>query len=206
MALFRKLFATRPEIVLRTYDPDDHSVLFASSEPLDGGEHEVGVTVGTHRMRGRVRVDSLQAGLYYGIFLEPQEARPHLAVLLPQPLSKQEKRGAQRFSRGLRVSSPQLPGFQAITQDLSVSGLKLKTSGPVAVGEEWEAQIEFDDETMSKIQVRCRAVWCRPEGEAFLVGATFVDVSKPVASRIALFIQELRRVEPGVITDLYKFD
>lgn len=206
MALFSKLFPGRPEIELRTFDVDDASILFACNKDLTAGEHDVVALVGDHKMRCRIQVESLEAGLYYGQFLEPAQAKEHLAVLLPKPLSRQEKRAAKRVQRGLRVNSPQLPRFTAITSDFSVSGLKLKTEGPMNVGEEFEAQIEFDDETMSRLNVVCRVVWCRRAAESFLVGASFENLPKPTASRIALFVDDLTKVEPGVVSAIYQFD
>lgn len=206
MSLFSKLFPGRPEIELRTFDSDDSSILFACNKELTAGEHDVQAIVGDHKMRCRIQVESIEAGLYYGHFLQPTQAKEHLAVLLPKPLSRQEKRAAKRVQRGLRVNSPGLPKFTAITSDFSVSGLKLKAEGAMNVGEEFEAQIEFDDETMSRINVTCKVVWCRPEGELFYIGASFENLAKPTASRIALFVQDLSKVEPGVVSAIYQFD
>jgi hypothetical protein len=205
MALFSKLFG-RPEIELRTFDGDDNSILFSCSKELSVGEHDAQATVADHKMRCRVRVESLQAGLYYGQFLEPRAALAHLAVLLPKPLHRQEKRTAKRVERGLRVNSQRIPRFLAITQDFSASGFCLKCEGPMTVNDEFEAQVEFDDETVSRLDVHCKVIWCRPEGDKFLVGASFENLSKPAASRIALFVKDLTQVEPGVVTGIYQFD
>lgn len=206
MALLSKLFASRPEIELKTFDPDDHSILFSCSRSLSPGEYEVQAQVSDHKMRCKVAVESIEAGLFFGYFLEPTAALEHLAVLLPKPLSRQEKRTAHRVKRGLRVSSPQLPRFQAITSDFSASGLKLMAEGPMTVGQEFQAEVEFDDETLAKVNVLCKVAWCRPEGEKFAVGASFEELTRATAARIALFVQDLSKVEHGVISAIYQFD
>jgi hypothetical protein len=206
MALFSKLFSGRPEIELRTFDPEDNSILFSCARELAPGEYDAQAQVADHKMRCKVRVDSLQAGLHYGEFLEPRAALQHLAVLLPVPLHRQEKRSANRVERGLRVSSQRIPRYLAISRDFSASGIKLKTEGPMQVGDEFEAQIEFDDETMARLDVLCKVVWCRAEEDKFLVGASFENLSKPAAARIAYFVQDLTRVERGVVTGIYQFD
>lgn len=206
MALFHKLFGGRQEVVLRTYDADDHSILFTCQKALSAGEHDLQAVVGDHKMRCKIRVDSLEAGMYYGEFLEPKDARAHLAVLLPKPLSRQEKRSAKRVKRGLRVTSQRIPRYVAITSDFSASGLALIAEGPMVPEEDFEARIEFDDETLSQLDVTCRVKRCRPEGEKFLVGAEFRELSKPAAARIAYFVQDLSKVEPGVVSNIYQFD
>lgn len=206
MALFSKLFGGRPEIELRTFDPEDNSILFSCDKELPPGEHDAQARVSDHKMRCKVRVDSVQAGLHFGYFLEPGQAAEHLKVLLPIPLHRQEKRSAKRVERALRVTSQKIPRFVALSSDFSASGIKLRAEGPMREGEEFEAQIEFDDETMSRLDVLCKVVWCRPEEDKFLVGASFENLSKPAASRIAYFVQDLTRVEAGVVSGIYQFD
>jgi hypothetical protein len=46
----------------------------------------------------------------------------------------EERRAAQRERTTLAVRSPDLPNFRATTVDISDSGLRLATAGPVAVG------------------------------------------------------------------------
>lgn len=205
MALFSKLFGP-PEIELRTFNPDDDSILFSTPKNLSVGEHDAQAKVGDHKMRCRVKVESLQAGLHYGQFLEPKAAREHLAVLLPKPLiHREERRSAKRIKRGLRVNSPRIPRFVAITSDFSASGCKLKTEGPMGVGDQFDAEIEFDDASLSRMDILCKVVWCRREGEQHLVGVAFENLSKAAASRISLFVQDISRVEPGVVTGIYEF-
>ena len=206
MALFSKLFSGRPQIELKTFDPDDQTILFSCSKELSAGEYDVQAQVSDHKMRCKVTVQSLEAGLYFGHFLEPKAALEHLAVLLPKPLSRQEKRGAERVRRGLRVSSAHLPRFLAITQDFSASGIKLLTEGPMQPDHEFQAEVEFDDETMAKLSVRCKVAWCRPEGDKFSVGASFENLSQSSATRIAFFVEDLTKVEAGVVSAIYQFD
>jgi hypothetical protein len=206
MALFGKLFAGRPSVEVLTFDPDDLSLLFTSESTLTADTTEsVDAKVAEHKLRCQVRVESVQAGLYFGTLLEPKDAAEHLGVLLPRPARQVEQRGAARVERMLRVSSAQIPNYQGITGDLSTSGAKIRVEGPMAVGEEFDCQIELDDHTVSRLDLVCQVRWCRPDGDQHLVGVQFVALPRATHSRLAYFVNALTRVERGVLHDSYQY-
>jgi hypothetical protein len=205
MAFLGKLFGGRPSVEILTFDPEDLSLLFTCDGDLSQGDHDVHAKVAEHKLRCRVRVESVQAGLYFGSLLEPRDAAEHLGVLLPRPRRQTEQRGAERIDRVLRISSSRIPRYQAVSDDLSTSGIKIRTHGPMPVGEEFDCQLEIDDHTMSILKVTCEVRWCRADGDHYLVGARFVDLPKATHSRLAYFINALTRVERGVLRGSYQF-
>lgn len=205
MAFFGKLFSGRPSVALVTFDPEDLSLLFTCESTLAPGNYKVEATVAEHKLRCEIKVDSMEAGLHYGSLVAPMDAAEHLAVLLPRPRRQTDQRGAERVERMLRVSSSRLPTYQAISLDLSTSGIKLRVAGPVNPGEELECLLEFDDQTTCRLEVTCQIRWCRPEGDHYLVGASFVDLPKPTHSRLAYFVNALTKVERGVLRGSYEY-
>lgn len=206
MAFFSKLFAKPPEIELQTFDPTDRSVLFSCSKPLAGGLQDLLAMIEGQSIRCKINVESIQAGFYYGYFMEPEKALAYLAIIIPAPRPLEEKRGAKRVERRLRVRSPNLRNYLALSIDLSSSGIKMLTDGPMRPGEEFQAQIEFDDSSMALVEVVIQVVWCRAEESKFLIGARFINLPKSTATRIAFFVQDLSKVEKGVFSDNIRYD
>lgn len=206
MSLLGKLFSKPPEIELRTFNPEDNSVLFSCPASLGAGLLDAQARIADHHVRCTVDVESIQAGLYFGIFLKPQQALAYLPSLLPAPQPPTDKRGAKRIERALRVSSPRLPRYLALSVDLSSSGVKLRAEGPMPPGDEFEAQIEFDDTVAAHITVLLKVAWCRSDADKYLVGASFLRMPKATAARLAYFLDDLSTIEKGVISNQFLFD
>lgn len=120
--LLKRFFSANPEVEFLTFDAEEYSVLFSCERELGPGEHSVVARFGGEKLNSKVTVESFEAATYYGRFLEPLAALPHLTALLPQPARFVENRQAQRFERVLRVMSAGLPGYQAVSTDLSITG------------------------------------------------------------------------------------
>ncbi len=203
MGLFDNLFSRTLEVEFVTYEPETRGLLFACATEAELGEYSCKAKIEDHKLKCRIRIESKEAGLYYGTFLAPEEAAAHLAVLLPQPKKFEDQRGAERVERHLRVSSPGIPNYQAISQDLSLTGVKLRTDHPMEVGSQFECQIEFDDSSMSRLNVTCEVRWSRPYQGKALVGAQFLDLMPGTRARLAYFIKALTEVERGVLKGSY---
>lgn len=203
MGLLGKFFGkTRIEIV--TFDPSDRAILFTAETTLSEGDHQVQAQVADHSLKCKVRVQSVQANLHYGEFLAPDSALEPLSILLPRPESNEDKRSAPRIDRIVRVCSAHIPHFQAVTTDLSLTGMKLKTEGPMEPDSYFECQIEFDDHTMNRLDFTAQVRWCRQVQAHWEVGVQFVDTPKPTMSRLAYFIKALTEVERGVLKGSYQ--
>ena len=201
---FLKNIFTSNQIEIVTFNPDDASILFHSDKPLEVGEHKAKAKVGEHSLKCRVFLESTEAELHFGKFLEPQEALEPLAQLLPKPKIQEEQRAHERIDRVLRVSSASIPGFQAPTIDISLSGAKIKAKAPIPQGDFMDCTVEFDDITMARLELEAQVRWCRKVDEEWHIGLEFVDLAKDTRSRLAYFVKALESVERGVLTGSYQ--
>jgi hypothetical protein len=77
----------------------------------------------------------------------------------------EERRVAQRERTSLPVRSPDLPNFRATTVDISESGLRLATAGPVAVGVRLRLEIDSRGPTHRPTDVSAVTVWTHRRSE-----------------------------------------
>ena len=61
------------------------------------------------------------------------------------PVPGYQWRQNQRYPLGVRVRSPQLPEYSALTEDLSTEGAQLNTTAPLRVGEDIEIYLDLDN-------------------------------------------------------------
>lgn len=96
-------------------------------------------------------------------------------------------RSAPRVSCHLCVLSRDLPGFRAMTVDLSEGGMQLEVSSKVEVGSSVLLRLEFDTEILPVIEASARVAWCSQQGRGlYRVGLQFnsiSDSSKEIISR-----------------------
>lgn len=93
-----------------------------------------------------------------------------------------------RLGERLRVMSPELPDYQALTLDISDGGLRLDVSDQLEPGELLALSISFPG---SEGDVRCevQVLWCRQEGHRFVAGCRFTD---PGEHRLRAALHTLR--------------
>lgn len=74
-------------------------------------------------------------------------------------------RGAARKELSIRVRSPQLPGFRAMTLDVSATGLQIEVDANVAVGSMVTLTMEFDRHDLAPITTPAEVRWCKGMGD-----------------------------------------
>jgi len=113
---------------------------------------------------------------------------PPLEILTVQhELKPIHLRSSPRIERRLRVLSPRLPQYLALAGDLSVEGIGLTCSGPLAEGEYLPLRIDLDDDA---VEVDAEVRWCRPSGHRWhAAGARFVEVDRSARNALANFVQ-----------------
>lgn len=199
MGFLNKIFS-RPTIEIVTFDPDNRSILFQSEAELSPGDHNVQAQVAEMKLKCKVNLESTEADLHYGTFLQPEEALEPLSVLLPRPKVFEDKRAHERIDRVLRICSAAIPHYQATTLDISLSGAKLSADGPMEVDDYFECELQIDDTTLTHLRFTGRTRWCRKVDEKWHIGVEFVDTPRDTRSRLAYFIKALTSVERGVLT------
>ncbi|MBI3926331.1 MAG: PilZ domain-containing protein [Armatimonadetes bacterium] len=99
----------------------------------------------------------------------------------PQP---EFQRRSPRVAVSARVMSRELPGYRAVSVDLSLEGIQLALEAPLQPGQELELTV--DDEGGAPLRLRARVVWCRPGGgpRAYRAGMEFVDLDAETAASL----------------------
>lgn len=110
-------------------------------------------------------------------------------------------RQAPRFTLGLRVRSPQLPEFAAMTEDVSLEGLQLSTTGHVPVGEEIEVHLDLD-QGFPAVTALARVCWSKLT-QPWKAGLAFteMDVTNQNALRAYLSQRYSESVLPGLAVE-----
>lgn len=112
---------------------------------------------------------------------------PPLEVLTIQhELKPVHLRSSPRIERRLRVLSPRLPQYLALAGDLSVEGIGLTCSGPLAEGDYLPLRIDLDHDA---VEVEAEVRWCRPSGPRWhAAGARFLDVDRGARNALTNFV------------------
>lgn len=110
-------------------------------------------------------------------------------------------RRAPRYAVGVRVRSRRLPGYRAITIDLSRSGVQLEADGPVQPGQVLDLTLEFDRYEVADLCCDARVVWCRhdPARDRYRIGLEFCPANPAMQrelDRVADFFEH--RAQAGV--------
>lgn len=100
-----------------------------------------------------------------------------LEGLLPSAPVLGSRRQPRQEER-LRVMSPELPDYQALTLDISEGGLRLDVSGQLEPGELLALGLSFPG-CEGDVHCEVQVLWCRPEGQRFVAGCRFTDPAEP---------------------------
>jgi hypothetical protein len=131
----------------------------------------------------------LGQGFACSAYLEENVALPEFGPLAGgDPFLRQ----TTRLDCRLRVLSPGLPGFKAVTVDFSTGGLQVEAQGEVAVGRELPVRLEFD--SLPTLECAARVAWCGPSaprrggpGGRVLLGLQFVHLTPDDRAILARF-------------------
>ncbi len=116
--------------------------------------------------------------LYKGRLIEPIAAVAHLRGLLPLPF--EDRRVAPRIERTVRVLSPQLEGFSALTRDISLQGLCLVVSQVLTLGAKIQVEMDLDASSPHPVRFDLETRWSAPDlltGKN-LVGGCFLTMNQ----------------------------
>ncbi len=116
------------------------------------------------------------------------------------------ERDGSRHEASYRVMSRDLPGFSAITADLSRTGVQLETTGPLEVDATLVLSLEFDKEELADFSCPASVVWCKQDGVSrrFRVGLTFTpqtDDEKRNLSLMATVLQARTEADLKVLLE-----
>jgi len=106
-------------------------------------------------------------------FLVTARAPMQLDGLLPSE-SVLGSRTHPRLDEHLRVMSPELPEYQALTVDISKGGMRLDVAAQLQPGELLGLSVSFPGYE-GDVECEVQVLWCRAEGNRFLAGCRFLD-------------------------------
>lgn len=130
--------------------------------------------------------------LYRAELHQPKEFLPFLRVLLePAPAEDLENRDQPRFEHHLKLRGPQLPGYEALVFDLSLSGLRFDLTQGLEVGKILNVELDLDHESAHPLKLELEIRWVRPVGHHFEAGARFVHLSPTHRQQLDAFLHYL---------------
>lgn len=113
-------------------------------------------------------------------------------------------RDNQRQPHRLTMKSGDLPGFRAVTSDLSYGGFKTELEGELAVGDQLVITFEFDALQGFSIELLTQVQWVEKKGGAkFLTGFSFPDQGR-FAEGYSWFCKWLDSREDTEVKKLFK--
>ncbi len=180
--------------VVELVDVKSSQVVFRSRKPLaEGRPVAVRLSTGNGRaVPARVSVTAsrpLGQGFAYSALLEEEIALPEFNATRLAGSDPFLRRSARLECR-LRVLSPELPGFHAVSVDFSPGGLQVEARGAVSVGRELSLHLEF--ESLPPLEVQARVAWCAPrELGGVRVGLQFVYLTDQARAQLERYEQQL---------------
>ncbi|MCA9793805.1 MAG: PilZ domain-containing protein [Candidatus Eremiobacteraeota bacterium] len=123
---------------------------------------------------------------------------------------KAEKTAADRQSErhdiSLRVRSRDLPGYRAITLDVSRTGLQIETEELLPTGLVLPLDLEFDHDQLADFSCPARVMWARPDGSdrrsRFRAGLSFEPADDAQRRSLALMATILQTRSEADLDDL----
>jgi hypothetical protein len=145
--------------------------------PLDGNITTVKVEVVIDSFRPLPDATSLVVG---HVVAEPKELMTikDLMANVPRPDLGRLARRSERIPIGVRMLSQQLPGFRAISVDLSLHGAQIKCEGLLPVNTYMNVALELEMPDLPKLSLQALVIWARAEEDsrkAFRAGLEFTQ-------------------------------
>lgn len=98
-----------------------------------------------------------------------------------------------RVTKVLRVSSRDLPAYMGLTEEVSLSGIRLSTSDLLNIGQILELTIEFDCNQVGTRKVQAKVEWSAHKGDGTChSGLRFHDLDSITFRKLAQYIQSRR--------------
>ena len=100
-----------------------------------------------------------------------------------------ERRSELRLPRVFRVSSPDLPGYAGTTEDISIKGARIATTGPLERNLEISLKMELDDPELPPMNLLADVMWtARRLDEGYHSGLKFVALEREQVKTIDRYI------------------
>lgn len=112
-----------------------------------------------------------------------------------------ERRENPRLPKVVRCTSPHFPGFSGTTEDISVSGARVTTSGLLEITHDITLKIELDDPELPPLSTYADVAWsAKKHDETFHSGLRFQGMSKDMHQIIRRYIKARLAIEKKLHT------
>jgi hypothetical protein len=182
------IFHTEAEYEIQPVHRGEKELAFVSAQPL--AAHEEARVVDTKGCSATVLVEggrriSEGVWIHFGQILEGE-----LEAITPWPEGLREE---PRLNVGLRVRSVQLPGYAALTTDISRTGMQIEANESLQVGTVLPLIVDFDDGDDS-VNV-CGVVRWSQLNAPHRAGLQFVDLAPEDAQKLYAFLNQRDNLE-----------
>ncbi|GMU55190.1 MAG: hypothetical protein AMXMBFR33_43360 [Candidatus Xenobia bacterium] len=194
----------RPTELGEFVDCQGERIIFKSSRPYEMGKKvQLRLTLPDHP-RVRIQVGtcrSLPGGGYVVVGRLLKGVRLPGGSARPEPFLRQSR----RFPCRTRVLSRCLPGFRAMTLDVSSSGVQLETDGKMPVGIQIQMVLELGEQGPG-LSCQARVAWCAPHDEQnrFRVGLEFLSPSQELLRGLESLARRAAPEEFELMTGRFK--
>ncbi|MBT9587410.1 PilZ domain-containing protein [bacterium] len=102
-------------------------------------------------------------------------------------------RRSQRLPNSLKVMGRELPGFVAVTVDISQHGVRINCQGILKVGLVVNLTLESDMASFENLQMRARTIWSweNKDGKGYLAGLEFIDLTPAQQDNLEQYCKSL---------------
>ena len=140
------------------------------------------------RCRVDVQHQDPKTRLYVGTLIEPKDAVLHLKGLLPLPF--EDRRISPRIERVVRVLSPQVQGYSALTRDISEDGCCLVLGQIVEPGGRIQIELDVDAADNIAMRIEAEARWSAPDliSGKNLLGCRFLNLQPRQQRQLKMFL------------------
>jgi hypothetical protein len=166
----RSLFKSFP--VVQPVEFSDGLLAFRCDRPLAFEPTTVASLTPQGSVMARLDVMSYDVGqrLYRARVLDPGATLQRMEIPV---------RGAVRLPQAVRVSSREIPKYFALTEDISVSGLRLATKMMLPAGATLEMAVDLDDPSLPTIRIKGEVRWSGMKGDgSYHSGVSFLGIDK----------------------------
>ena len=131
-------------------------------------------------------------GMYTGKLEHPLEAMQYVSKLLGLPF--EDRRITPRLDRNIKVLSPQLPGYSAMSRNLSETGICLVTTQIYPAGTLLSLEMDLDAAGILPLRVQVEARWAAHDAcgaGQHLIGGRFLGLTNAQRSQLRTYIASL---------------
>lgn len=144
-----------PPVIIEPVSFQDGLLLFKSEKPLKLTKSRVAAPSKKGFFEIEIEILSFEekSGLYRGKLKDETFSLDAMQM---------ERRKEFRLDVVVPVTSQDLPGKKAVTEDISLNGARVLLNGPLKTGDHVGLTFHFGDKTLPDQSLRCEVQWCVP--------------------------------------------